>query len=95
MSPLKPSAPVAVPAASETGTEEPAAQAGAVVGTRAMEGIHDAAVDMATEPPRAMMNPTLPPGWSEVATAEGEVYYWCEETDETSWEFPHMVTTNV
>lgn len=34
----------------------------------------------------------LPPGWVAVSTDDGEVYYWCEETNETSWEAPRLKT---
>ena len=33
---------------------------------------------------------TLPAGWEEHATDEGEVYYHNTETDETSWERPQQ-----
>ena len=32
--------------------------------------------------------PPLPDGWVEVATAEGEPYYWQEDTGVTCWDRP-------
>lgn len=33
----------------------------------------------------------LPPEWKALTDAEGDVYYWNERTDETSWERPKVV----
>jgi hypothetical protein len=40
---------------------------------------------------RALANappPTLPPGWAEATADDGQVYYFHEQSGETSWDFP-------
>ena len=41
-------------------------------------------------PPAAAGPPPLPPGWTEHPDPEGsgDSYYWCEATNETTWERP-------
>eukprot|EP01118_Nematostelium_gracile_P015559 TRINITY_DN625_c0_g1_i1.p1 TRINITY_DN625_c0_g1~~TRINITY_DN625_c0_g1_i1.p1 ORF type:complete len:205 (-),score=46.49 TRINITY_DN625_c0_g1_i1:171-785(-) len=41
-----------------------------------------------TQPQPRRKFQTLPDFWTAVRTTEGEVYYWNQETDETTWDFP-------
>uniref|UniRef100_A0A7S3F012 WW domain-containing protein n=1 Tax=Haptolina ericina TaxID=156174 RepID=A0A7S3F012_9EUKA len=42
----------------------------------------------APPPPPAASGAPLPPGWQEVQTGDGRVYYWHKESGATSWDRP-------
>jgi len=49
-------------------------------------------VKSTNKPPTPNQN-NLPPGWQEVATPDGQVYYWNETQNVTQWERPVIVAT--